>query len=230
MLLPLLMIPGLLCDAVLYRAQVEALSDVAAVSVPDVTLDDSVGAMAARILAVAPPRFSLAALSMGGYVAFEIMRHAPGRMERLALLSTSAPSDPPSRAAERRRGMESLRLGRVVGVTQRLLPQLVHPSWVESDVGESVRRMAARVGGEAFLRQQQAILDRPDSRPTLATIAVPTIVVVGEDDVLTPLAEARIIHEGVTGSTLNVLPRCGHLPALERPDDVSALLRTWLTA
>ena len=229
MLLPLLMIPGLLCDAVLYRAQVEALSDVAAVAVPDVTVDDSVGAMAARILAVAPPRFSLAALSMGGYVAFEIMRQAPERVERLALLSTSATPDAPSRAAERRRWMASLQLGHFVGVSRRMLPQLIHPSCVETDVGETVRRMAARVGGEAFLRQQQAILNRPDSRPTLATITVPTIVIVGEDDVLTPVAEAQIIHQGVAGSVLHVLPRCGHLPALERPSDISQLLRTWLS-
>src|SRR5690349_2297310 len=125
---PLVLLPGLLCDAALWRAEIEGLADLASVYVPDLTLDDTVAAMAARVLAVAPARFALGALSMGGYVAFEIMRQAPERVERLALLSTSAAPDTPDEAAERRRGMASLRLGRFVGVGKHLLPQLIHPS------------------------------------------------------------------------------------------------------
>jgi pimeloyl-ACP methyl ester carboxylesterase len=227
---PLVLLPGLLCDATLWRAEIEGLADVAAVFVPDLTLDDTVAAMAARVLAVAPERFALGALSMGGYVAFEIMRQAPARVARLALFSSSASPDTPEHAAERRRAMETLKLGRFVGVGQHLLPELIHPSRLADPVGETVRAMAERVGGAAFLRQQEAILSRPDSLPTLAQIAVPTLVAVGDSDVLTPPAEARLIHAGIAGSTLHILETCGHLPALERPEESTALLRAWLTA
>jgi pimeloyl-ACP methyl ester carboxylesterase len=229
-LAPLVLLPGLLCDATLWRAQIEGLADIAAVFVPDLTLDDTVAEMAARVLAVAPERFALGSLSMGGYVAFEIMRQAPARVERLALFSASASPDTPEHAEERRRAMASLRLGRFVGVGQHLLPELIHPSRLADPVAETVRDMAERVGGTAFLHQQEAILARPDSRPTLAQIAVPTLVAVGDSDVLTPPAEARLIHEGIKGSTLHVLATCGHLPALERPDESTALLRGWLTS
>ncbi|WP_298957101.1 alpha/beta fold hydrolase [uncultured Methylobacterium sp.] len=224
---PLLFLPGLLNDAVLWRAPVAALADLAAASVADLTLDDSIAAMAERALAAAPPRFSLVALSMGGYVAFEILRRAPERVVRLALLDTSAAPDDPQRAAERRRGMDSLSVGRFAGVTDRLLPRLVHASHVGGPVGEAVKAMAERVGGAAFLRQQRAILGRPDSRPTLAGIAVPTLVAVGADDVLTPVADARAIQASIPGARLHVFAECGHLPPLERPDATSALLRAW---
>lgn len=229
MLAPLILLPGLLCDATLWRAQVRDLADVTAAVVPDLTLDDSIAAMAARVLADAPPVFSLAGLSMGGYVAFEILRQAPERVERLALFSTSAAADDPARIESRRRGIESLKLGRFVGVTSRLLPQLIHPSRIGTEVGETVKAMAGRVGGEAFLRQQQAILDRPDSRPRLPAIRVPTIVAVGEADLLTPPAHSREIHAAIAGSTFHLFAHCGHLPALEAPEETSALLRAWLS-
>jgi pimeloyl-ACP methyl ester carboxylesterase len=226
---PLLLLPGLLCDSELWRPQVESLSDIASAAVADLTLDASIPDMAERVLALAPPRFSLAALSMGGYVAFEIMRRAPERVLRLALFDTQADLDPPERVLQRRRGIESLRLGRFVGVTSRLLPQLVHPAHVAGPIGETVMAMAKRVGGAAFLRQQQAILDRPDSRATLATITVPTLVAVGEQDVLTPVSDALEIHHGIPGSQFYLLADCGHLPALEKPEETTALLRDWLS-
>lgn len=225
---PVVFLPGLLCDAALWRAQVDALADLAAPVVADLTLDDTLGGMAERVLAAAPPRFSLVGLSMGGYVAFEILRRAPGRVARLALLATSAAPDSPERAERRRRAVRSLEHGRFMGVTARLLPQLVHESRVDGPVGETVRAMAGRVGGPAFLRQQTAILGRPDSRPDLGRIRVPTLVAVGDADVLTPPAEAMDIHRGIAGSTHHVLQACGHLPALEKPAEVNALLRDWL--
>lgn len=227
---PLVFLPGLLCDERLWRRQAEALGDIAAPMIADLTQDDSVEAMAARVLAAAPARFALAGLSMGGYVAFEIMRQQPERVTRLALFDTSASPDTPQRAALRRASIDSLKLGRFMGVTKRMLPQLVHPQHVDSPVGDEVRDMAQCIGGEAFVRQQTAILGRPDSRPTLSTIRVPTMVVVGADDVTTPLDQARIMHEGITGSELHVLPECGHLPPLERPEDATRLLRDWLLA
>jgi pimeloyl-ACP methyl ester carboxylesterase len=225
---PLLFLPGLLCDERLWRDQAEALRDVAEPYVADLTRDDSVGAMARRALALAPARFALAALSMGGYVAFEILRQAPERVTRLALFSTSASPDTPARAARRRAAMSSLRHGRFAGVTKRLLPQLIHPDRVGTPLGDEVRAMAERVGGEAFLRQQTAILGRPDSRPLLASITVPVLVAVGDADVLTPPAGSEAMHRGISGSSFHVLGRCGHLPAMEHPSKTAALLRGWL--
>ncbi len=229
-LTPLILLPGLLCDAVLWRAQVDALADVAAASVVDLTLDDSVGAMAERVLAVAPPRFALAGLSMGGYVAFEIMRRAPERVSRLALFDTSAAPDSERRAATRRRLLGTLKVGRFVGVTRRILPTLIHESHVDGPVGEAVMAMAGRVGADAYRRQQQAILSRPDSRPILKGISVPTLIAVGDSDSVTPLERAEEIHAGIAGSVLHVLSACGHLPAMEKPEETSGLLRRWLVS
>lgn len=225
---PLVLLPGLLCDMQLWVHQVSALADIAEPQVADLTLDETVADMARRVLAGAPDRFALGALSMGGYVAFEILRQQPERVTRLALLDTSASPDTPARAAERRGAIASLALGRFVGVTRRMLPTLIHPDHVAGPVGEAVRVMAERVGGEAFLRQQRAILSRPDSRPLLASIRVPTLVAVGAQDMLTPPDEARLIHEGIVGSKLEIIEQCGHLPPLEHPSQTSALLRAWL--
>jgi pimeloyl-ACP methyl ester carboxylesterase len=225
----LLLLPGLLCDERLWQDQAASLTKVAAPLIADLTLDESIAAMARRALAAAPDRFALAALSMGGYVAFEILRQAPQRVSRLALLATSAAPDTPERAARRRAAIASLKLGRFQGVTNRMLPQLIHPDRVGSEVGAEVRAMAERVGGEAFLRQQAAILGRPDSRALLASITVPTLVGVGDADMLTPPAESEAIHRAIGGSELYIFSRCGHLPAMECPAETTELLRRWLT-
>jgi len=225
---PLLFLPGLLCDARLWRDQAEALSDIAAVTIADNRRDDSIAAMAARAVAQMPPRFAVAGLSMGGYVAFEIMRLAPERVMRLALLDTTASPDSPERARQRRLAMQSAAVGRFVGVTRQLLPQLVHPSHVDGPVGAAVRAMTERVGAEAYRRQQKAILARADFRPLLASVKTPTLVIVGAQDVMTPPAEARLIQEGIAGSRLAIVPDCGHLPPMEKPAEVTSLLRDWL--
>lgn len=152
MLTPVVFLPGLLCDATLWRAQVDELADCVAPMVADLKIDDSIAAMARRTLAAAPASFALAGLSMGGYVALEIMRQAPERVTRLALLDTSAAADTTERARDRHAAIESLKLGRLLGVTDRLLPQLIHPRHIDGPVAEQVKAMAARVGGEAFIR------------------------------------------------------------------------------
>lgn len=226
--IPLLLLPGLLCDGRLWRDQVDALAGVADASVPDLTADDSIAAMAARVLADAPERFALGALSMGGHVAFEILRQQPQRVLRLALFDTSAAPDSPERARQRRLGITAMRQGRFVGVTRQLLPRLVHPRHVDGAVGAQVQAMAQRVGPEAYLRQQTAILGRADARPLLAAIAVPTLVVVGADDAMTPPAEAQCIAAGIRDAALHTVPACGHLPPMEQPEATTALLRHWL--
>jgi pimeloyl-ACP methyl ester carboxylesterase len=228
---PLLLLPGLLCDARLWRDQVADLATVADPLVADLTLDDSFEAMARRALACMPERFALAALSMGGYVAFAVLRLAPGRVTRLALLDTSARPDGESQARRRRGLMALARGGHFRGVTPRLLPQLLHPdNLADAKLTGEVMAMAERVGRAAFIRQQAAILNRPDSRPDLRHIEVPTLVAVGEADRLTPRDRAEEIAAGIPGAALRVLAGCGHLPPMEQPALTSALLSEWLAS
>ncbi|WP_334177296.1 alpha/beta hydrolase [Pseudoxanthomonas sp.] len=226
--LPLLLLPGLLCDERLWRDPAAALAEVTDVHHADLTRDDSVAGMAARVLAAAPPVFALAALSMGGYVAFEILRQAPQRVAKLALLDTSARLDPPKRLAVRRAGLAMAEAGRFAGVTRKLLPQLVHESRVDEAVGADVMAMAQRVGLAAFLRQQRAIIDRPDSEPLLPAITVPTLLGVGEDDRMTLPEETQLMHARIPGARLHVFARCGHLPPMEVPQETAAVLHDWL--
>ena len=226
--LPLLLLPGLLCDHRLWQDQVAGLSDIAAPQVADLTEDASLGGMALRALAAAPPRFALAGLSMGGYVALEILRQAPERVTHLALLDTGARADTEEQSRRRRGLMALTRSGQFKGVTPRLLPSLLHPDHVEGPLGQAVRDMAERVGRDAFLRQQQAILGRPDSRPLLPTIAVPALVAVGEQDILTPPELAEEMAAAIPGATLARIPGAGHLPSMEQPQAVNALMRQWL--
>jgi pimeloyl-ACP methyl ester carboxylesterase len=228
---PLVLLPGLLCDAALWRGQIDDLADIAAPWVADMTRDDSVTRMAERVLAVAPPRFALAGLSMGGYVAQEIMRQAPARVERLALLDTSARPDSPEQTARRRGLIDLAEKGEFRGVTPRLLPVFLHPGRLDDkELTEAVMAMAERVGKDAFLRQQRAIISRPDSRPSLAAIACPTLVLCGRQDQLTPLDLHQEIAAGVRGAQLVIIEECGHLSTMERPWEVSVALRQWLTA
>lgn len=225
----LALLPGLLNDAALWQHQIAPLGEKAEAWVADFTSQNSIAAMAADVLAAMPARFALCGLSMGGYVAFEIMRQAPERVERLALLDTQARRDPPEIRQRRKDMMQLAEKGEFKGVTQRLLPQLVHPDRAEEpEVGGVVLAMAARVGKEAFLRQQTAILGRADSLPTLAEIACPTLVLCGEDDLLTPPERHLEMAAGIANARLVKLPDCGHLAPLERPAETAAALLQWL--
>ena len=226
---PLIFLPGLLCDDRLWRDQAAALADIANPLIADLTADATIEAMAVRVLKTAPERFALAALSMGGYVAFEIMRQAPERVTRLALIDTSAAPDSPKRAAARRMALASVKAGRFLGVTNRLLPQLIHERNLNTDIGREVQAMAQRVGVAAYARQQSAIVTRPDFRPVLPTIAVPALIGVGDSDVLTPPSEAKAIRAAIMDARLHVFQECGHLPPMEAPEETSKVLRAWLT-
>ena len=224
----LLLLPGLLCDERLWRDQMTALAGTMPCQVADLTLDADLGSMALRTLAAAPPRFALAGLSMGGYVALEILRRAPERVTHLALLDTSACPDTDEQARRRRGLMALTRSGQFKGVTPRLLPSLLHPDHVDGPLGHAVREMAERVGREAFLRQQQAILQRPDSRPMLPGLQLPTLVVVGEQDILTPPELAEEMAAAIPSARLARIAQSGHLPTMEQPDAVNALFQEWL--
>lgn len=228
----LLLLPGLLCDARLWRDQVAALAPLAGTVVANLTADETVGDMAARALEAVPAGapFALCGLSMGGYVALELMRRVPGRVTRLALLDTSARPDTEEQSRRRRALLALSQSGMFRGVTPRLLPQLLHPDNLGGPLGAEVMAMADRVGREAFHRQQRAIMARPDSRPDLPAIRVPTLVAVGEQDVLTPPELAEEMAALIPGARLARIPDAGHLPPMEVPAAVNALLAEWLGA
>jgi pimeloyl-ACP methyl ester carboxylesterase len=229
MALPIVLVPGLLVTARLYAEQIPALWRLGPVTVADHTRDDSMAAIARRILADAPPRFALAGLSMGGYVAFEIVRQAPERVARLALLSTSARLDPPEITERRRRQIAFAQEGRFGDVADMQFRLLVHRSRLDDEGLQTlVRLMADETGAEAFVRQQTAIIGRADSRPDLARIACPTLVVVGDGDELIPPEHSAEIAAGISGARLVTIAECGHLSTLERPEQVTAALEGWL--
>lgn len=230
MAIPLLLLPGLLCDARLWRDALPPLEGLAEPRVADLTGSDNLAAMARDALALVNdvPRFAVAGLSMGGYVALEVMRRAAARVSHLALLDTSARPDTPEQT-ERRRGLLALsRQGQFKGVTPRLLPMLIHPSRLATPLAQEVMDMAERVGSDAFLRQQNAIMHRPDSRPHLPGIAVPTLVACGEEDALTPPDLHEEMAAMIPGARLVRFAGAGHLPTMEVPAAAGAALRDWL--
>lgn len=227
----LALLPGLLLDASFWKYQVTGLADVADPWIADFTTQDSIAAMAQSVLAAMPERFALCGLSMGGYVALEIMRQAPERVERLALLDTQAAPDTEEAKARRRGLIELAEKGSFKGVTPRLLPLLLHSSRLRDEaLTGHIMEMAERVGRDAFIRQQRAILDRPDYRPLLPSIRCPTLVLCGRDDRITPVQAHRELAAGIANSRLVVFDDCGHLPPLEWPDQTNRELRRWLTA
>ena len=227
--LPIVLIPGLLCSPRLYGEQLPELWRFGSLFIADHTRDDSVQAIAQRILTAAPHRFGLVGLSMGGYIAFEIMRASPDRVAGLALLDTSARADTPEQNDRRRAQIALARGGRFGEVLDELFPLWVHPSRRSDEVLRGiVQRMAEETGPEAFVRQQTAIMTRPDSRPDLAAVRCPALVLVGDGDKATPPDRAAEIANGIAAARLVTIPECGHLSTLEQPQHVTRALTEWL--
>jgi pimeloyl-ACP methyl ester carboxylesterase len=213
----------------MYAGQIPQLWRVGPVLIADHTRDDSISAIARRILRVAPARFALVGLSMGGYIAFELLRQAPERIARVALLDTSARADAPEQSAMRRVQMTLASQGRLAEVVEQQFPRLVHREHRADAVLRQVfTLMAEDVGAAGFIRQQTAILGRADSRPTLGSIHCPTLVLVGEGDELTPPERAAEIAAAIPGARLTTVPQSGHMSTLEQPDEVTRALLEWL--
>jgi len=229
--LPLVLVPGLTCSARLYAPQIVALWPYGPVTVADHRRDADIKALAARILSSAPPRFALAGLSFGGYIAFEMMRQASARIVKLALLDTSARPDTPEQTVGRKTQIAMAQTGRYGEIADLSIPRYLHRDR-QSDPAMTgiVRQMIDETGPEAFVRQMQAIMSRPDSRPLLASIRCPTLVLVGDGDTATPPELNREISDGIAGARFVAVPECGHLSTIERPEAVNAALAAWLTA
>jgi pimeloyl-ACP methyl ester carboxylesterase len=227
--MPILLVPGLVSSPRIYAPVLAALWRFGPVTVANHIRDDNMGAIARRILAEAPPRFALAGHSMGGYIAFEIMRQAPERVARLALLNTQARPDAPEATARRRGQIARAESGEFRAVLDELFPGLVHPSRRDdAALRQLVYDMGDDVGPAGFVRQQRAIMNRPDSRPALAWIKCPTLVLSGDEDNTIPNSLSVEMADGIHGAKLVILPTCGHLPQPEQPQATAEALSGWL--
>ena len=228
---PLILVPGLLLDAAMWTHQVEALADVADCTVVDILPHDSLADMADAVLAAANGTFALAGLSLGGYIAFEVMRRAPERVDRLAIINASARADTPQQTKTRHAEMARVGEGKFGEVEAEILLRLIHEDRLsDTALTREISAMAWRCGPESFARHQKAIMERPDSRGDLASIRCPTLVLVGRQDLITPLAMHEEIAAAVPGATLVVVEDCGHLATMEHPEAVNAAMRDWLAA
>ena len=227
--IPLILGPGLLNDARLWEHQLRHMEDIADMRLVDTTKDSSLIDMAKRMLDDAPPKFAYAGLSMGGYMAFEMLRLAQDRVLKLALLDTSAQGDTPEKAAFRRKMIAAAEAGDFETVKQATLPIFLHPDKVADPVyADTARAMCDRVGPAVFVQQMTALLNRRDSRDMLGDIRVPTMVVCGRQDMGTPLEVSEEIARMIPGARLCIVEDCGHLSTIEQPQAVTALLRDWL--
>jgi pimeloyl-ACP methyl ester carboxylesterase len=226
-------LPGLLCDSGLWQAQLDGLTVDLDTKVADLTRASIIKELAHQVLDEAPQHFAVVGLSMGGYVAQEIVRQVPDRVTHLALINTSARPDTPE-TKERRAGLIALaHHGKFKGVTPRLLPMLLNAEHLENvAMTKLVMDMAERVGRDAFIRQQRAILSRIDSRPTLPQFPAQmhTLVIGGAQDALTPPEHAEEMASLIPGAKLVILDECGHLAPIEQPQRVTALLDGLLQA
>jgi pimeloyl-ACP methyl ester carboxylesterase len=226
----IIFIPGLNCDADLFRDQIAALRENHDIRIADTTRDETISGMAARLLEANPEEgLILVGLSMGGYAALEAIAQAPDRIAGIALLDTSARADSEEASANRRRLINLTQAGRFDEVCETLWLKLVAPERRDDDALRTrVNGMAATIGPQTFVQQQEAIMQRRDHRPLLSQIAVPALILVGDQDELTPPALSQEMGELVPDATLGIIPDCGHLSTMERPEAVNRALAAWL--
>lgn len=229
MTMPILLVPGLNCTAEIYAHQVPALWRFGPVTIANHTVGASMAEIAAAILRDAPPQFALAGFSMGGYLAFEILRQARDRVLKLALLDTSARPDTAEGKDKRLSAIALTEQGKFSLVMQQSFPNAVHSDHVgDAELKALHVRMATANGGETYVRQQTAIMNRPDSRPELSAVNIPTLVIVGDMDAITVPDAAREMAAGLAGARLVVVPTAGHMALVEQHAIVTAAMVEWL--
>lgn len=228
---PLLLIPGMMCDARLYSPQIAEFSASRAIHIASVADCETVEAMARSVLDSAPKHFALAGLSMGGIVAMEILRRAPERVTRVALMSTNSQSETPAVAASR----EPQIVGVLAGRLSEVMLDVMQPDYLatgpkRTEIMALIQDMALNLGEGAFVRQSRALQRRPDQQKTLRKIRMPALVLCGAQDTLTLPRRHQFMSELIPYATLKTIEDAGHLPTLEAPEQTNAALREWLEA
>ncbi len=229
MIEPLVLLPGMMCDARLYRHQLQHLSRDRAVTVAPVSGGERIEEIASGLLDQLPLRFALTGLSMGGVVALEIIRRAPDRVSRLCLMSTDAHADTPQIAASREPLIVGAQAGRLEDVMQQVIrPETLAPGPDRMAILDEMMTMANEMGPDLFVQQMRALQRRPDQQSTLRKIKVPTLILCGAHDGLTPPKKHTFMAELIPGAELQVVENAGHLPTLETPEIVTKALKKWM--
>jgi pimeloyl-ACP methyl ester carboxylesterase len=229
MIEPLVLLPGMMCDARLFSSQINALSVERAVTVAPITRGDRIEEIASGLLDQLPMRFALAGLSMGGIVALELYRRAPERITRLCLMDTTPLAETPQAAAAREPLIVGAKAGRFADVLREAMPaELLAPGPRRMETLAHMHQIAAELGPDLFVRQSRALQRRRDQQSTLRKIRVPTHIICGRHDPLTPVKRHSFMAELIPGATLQIIEEAGHIPSLETPEIVTAALRSWL--
>lgn len=227
---PLLLLPGMMCDARMFAPQIAELSARHPLVLMPLTGRTSIKQIAEDILRLAPNRFALLGLSMGGIVAMEIIRQAPERVSRLALFDTNPLADAPERGSIREQQIETVKAGELRSVMRdEMKPKYLAEGKNKAAILDLCMDMAEALGPQVFIEQTIALKTRPDQCDTLEQIRVPTLISCGEHDSLCPLQKHQLMHELIPGSRLCVIPGAGHLPTLEQPDLTNLEIREWLS-
>ncbi len=226
---PLVLLPGMMCDARLFFPQIGAISGRRAVMTAAVGGADTMSALAREVLAHAPPRFALAGLSLGGILAMEVLRQAPDRVERLALLDTNPRAETDAARARRLPQIAAVRAGRL----REVMRDEMKPNYLVDGPGKAAildlcMAMALDLGEQVFVNQSMALRDRPDQQDTLRAFAGPALVLCGRHDALCPVERHELMQGLLVNSRLQIIENAGHLPTLEQPQATTAALIRWL--
>lgn len=228
---PVVFLPGMMCDARLFAPQVAALLSRCDVMVARITEANSVKALAAVLLANAPPRFALAGLSMGGIVAMEVLRQAPDRVDRIALLDTNPLAEAEAVKERRFPQMEAVKQGDLARIMRdELKPKYLYDGPSRQDVLDLCMEMALALGPDVFLRQSEALMTRPDQSDTLRQSDLPALILCGRHDALCPISSHELMAELMPQARFEIIEEAGHLPTLEQPDATTKALINWLEA
>lgn len=234
-MIPLVLIPGMMCDARLFAPQIAAFSHKTAIHVAPISAHNTIQDLAKDILDNAPPTFALAGLSMGGIVAMEMLRQAPHRIVKLALLDTNPKAETEEVKKGREPLMVSVRQGGLAEVMSKTIPKYFVPeenllTKANRDIVEICSAMSCTSGVEAYINQSLALRDRPDQQETLRQVKdnVPTLILCGEGDQLCPVERHTLMKSLIPHANLKVIKGVGHLPTLQSPEQTNLALESWL--